>query len=477
MTAQPPPRTKHAAVVGSGLAGLTAAHFLQRGGWQVTLLEQGAAVGMDAASVTVDGARIDVPLRVFTPTYYPCLARMYAHLHVGVEAADYSLGVSHADTPVWSYTNVRVAGLSVPVPQGLLAATRAGAQRRTLTREWLRLLYAALLLQRSPLGLSSPALAHTTLEQYLKAHGYSERFGARVLVPFVAAVMTCSLSAAAQYPANVVLDFVGRVALGERVRRAAGGVQAVCRALAAGLRDIRLGARVVSVQPSSSDEHDDAAYVEVEQAGARSRLRVDAVVLATQADVAAQLLTSSARTPADGSPLAAMLRALRSVPYEDASVLTHHDASVMPRNVGHWNAVNLATHPGRARVTSTHWLHSVHPVCRPGVFQTVDPPQELQDVCGAARFRRALVTVESQALLDCLHAAQGAQGIWVVGTYAAPGLPLLEGCVRSAMEVVRALSDQPLPFTVPPLVRASTAAGAPRSEAVGLASGMARDGM
>ncbi|KAJ2381808.1 hypothetical protein GGI05_005855, partial [Coemansia sp. RSA 2603] len=86
---------RHAAVVGSGLAGLTAAHFLQRGGWQVTLLEQGAAVGMDAASVTVDGARIDVPLRVFTPTYYPCLARMYAHLHVGVEAADYSLGVSH----------------------------------------------------------------------------------------------------------------------------------------------------------------------------------------------------------------------------------------------------------------------------------------------------------------------------------------------------------------------------------------------
>ncbi|KAJ2784811.1 hypothetical protein GGI15_002138 [Coemansia interrupta] len=470
---------KSVAVIGSGLAGLTAAHFLQRGGRRVTLFEQGAAVGMDAASLTVGGARIDVPLRVFTPAYYPCLTRMYAHLGVASSAADYSLCVSHAGEPVWSYTNVHVLGVSVPVPDGLWAATGAGARRRRVTRDWVRLLYAALQMLRMPWRLADRRVAQLTIAQYLAAQRYSPDFAEHVLVPFVAAVMTCSLRAAAEYPANAVLDFVGRVAFGAGVQRAAGGVQEVCRALAEDLRDVRLGTAVVAVEPGSDDGG--CCHVVVEAAdGSTQRMAFDAVVLATQADVAARLL-SAARS--DGL-LDDMLRALRAVPYEDARdarVYTHTDASVMPADRAHWHAVNLATHATGCRVTSTHWLSRVDGAaagsCGSGhVFQTVDPAdhRQLRGVVGATHFRRALVTVESQALLDTLHAAQGRRGVWVAGTYAAPGLPLLEGCVRSALDVVRALRPGPLPFAVPPLL---SHAGAPGAAEVGLAAGMRRGGV
>ncbi|KAJ1944557.1 hypothetical protein EC988_005957, partial [Linderina pennispora] len=54
---------KRIAVIGSGLAGLTAAHFLQSSGHTVTLFEKGSTVGMDAGSLTVGNVRIDVPFR------------------------------------------------------------------------------------------------------------------------------------------------------------------------------------------------------------------------------------------------------------------------------------------------------------------------------------------------------------------------------------------------------------------------------
>ncbi|KAJ2399096.1 hypothetical protein GGI23_002858, partial [Coemansia sp. RSA 2559] len=74
--------SKRVAVVGSGLAGLTTAHFLQQSGCTVELFEKSESVGMDMGSLTVEGVRVDVPFRVFTPDYYPYLYRMYRHLGV-----------------------------------------------------------------------------------------------------------------------------------------------------------------------------------------------------------------------------------------------------------------------------------------------------------------------------------------------------------------------------------------------------------
>lgn len=49
---------------------------------------------------------------------------------------------------------------------------------------------------------------------------------------------------------------------------------------------------------------------------------------------------------------------------------------------------------------------------------------------------RALPTAESTAGLSRLRDLQGLSGLWFVGAYAWEGIPLLEGCVASAEEVV-----------------------------------------
>ncbi|KAG0225759.1 hypothetical protein BGW42_004104 [Actinomortierella wolfii] len=117
-----PPRKLRVAVIGSGLAGLTAAHLLTNlhrdggkgdQGVEVELFEKAHKLGMDAASLSVtcpchkcaqaagreDGdpdhehveGRMDVPMRSFFAEYYPNLVRLYRSIGVKFHDADNTL--------------------------------------------------------------------------------------------------------------------------------------------------------------------------------------------------------------------------------------------------------------------------------------------------------------------------------------------------------------------------------------------------
>jgi len=120
---------KRVAVVGSGIAGLTAAYLLSRK-HHVTLFEREELLGMDAHSRDAYGARMDIPLRVFSESYYPNLCRLYQLLGIRYHPADYSFSCAHgaADgTAVggrrayFRYTNLLLRGMAIPLPSvGLL---------------------------------------------------------------------------------------------------------------------------------------------------------------------------------------------------------------------------------------------------------------------------------------------------------------------------------------------------------------------
>lgn len=69
------------AVVGSGVAGLAAAHALAKGGFRVTVLEADSHVGGHAHTMVVDGTPVDVGFMVFNGVTYPNMASLGHGLH------------------------------------------------------------------------------------------------------------------------------------------------------------------------------------------------------------------------------------------------------------------------------------------------------------------------------------------------------------------------------------------------------------
>jgi hypothetical protein len=93
--------------------------------------------------------------------------------------------------------------------------------------------------------------------------------------------------------------------------------------------------------------------------------------------------------------------------------------------------------PDESFTMATHIMRC--PVAgQPPVYQTTNPivPIDPSKVLSVAKLERALPTAESTANLSRLHDLQGSSGLWFVGAYAWEGIPLLEGCVASAEEVV-----------------------------------------
>ena len=102
--------------------------------------------------------------------------------------------------------------------------------------------------------------------------------------------------------------------------------------------------------------------------------------------------------------------------------------------------------PDHDRPESTIWVNAVQPALRRArpVFQTVHPQRQPREdmVLSRAHFERPLVDAGSQRALAALQGLQAQPGrrVWLCGSYAEAGVPLLESAVRSAYEVAGRLA-------------------------------------
>jgi hypothetical protein len=207
------------------------------------------------------------------------------------------------------------------------------------------------------------------------------------------------------------------------------------------------------------------------------------IILATQAVSAIPLLTSYLRSLPSNKldhiiAIQDQIQCLRAFQYRPATVVNHTDNSLLPdddRDIRDLNLITLNRNSncenflGKFSVSSAYTmtthilpLPKGYPKDKPQVYQTTNPIIEPKKDCllSVATLERAIVTMESRKALALLSvsetrrwwqcpyqattrlgAVQGAgngdsPGIWICGSYAHSGIPLLEGCVVSARNVV-----------------------------------------
>lgn len=423
------------AVIGSGIAGLSAAWLLGEE-HEVSLYEALPEPGMGAHGVEVEGVMADVPLRVFYEGYYAQLLQLYAAVGIETLRSDYSTTFCDEEGETYYRYHNRPLG-----PSTLLAfvGPRALAGRsRRINRDLLRYY------REAPRDFAA-GVAQETIDDYLRRSGYSTDFVERFLLPAYAGIGTCTYERVRSYPAEVLNEYMSQGFFFTGVLTAAKGTPDVVARLSSRVADERYGQPVSSVEVGPEG-------VEVWARGGGQE-RYDHVVIATQANQALRFLSPSPEEEAF----------LRAFNYEESEVVMHRDPRLMPKRRSDWGPVNFMVSTGRSRPMATIWTNAVQPRLRdqPDLFQTWNPTltPAPETVISRALVERPAVddqTLRALADLEDMH-AQPQRRLWFCGSYAARGIPLLESGVRSAIAVAERLGVTP-PWSAPPAIRAGLAA-------------------
>ncbi|MGW0281727.1 NAD(P)/FAD-dependent oxidoreductase [Streptomyces sp. NPDC003236] len=333
-TTRPGRRT---AVVGSGVAGLTAAHLLARAG-HVTLYEADDRLGGHAHTHELaspsDGRvhRVDSGFIVHNRRTYPNLLRLFDELGVETRESEMSMSVRCEGCGL-EYAGARG-------PAGLFA--RPG---NLLRGPYLRLLAEVPRFHRAARRLLADCAADAddtlTLGEFLDREGFSAYFRSHFMTPVVSAVWSCDAVTAQRYPAAYLFRFLehhGMLSVtGSPVwRTVSGGSREYVDRIVKQLPDVRTGTPVRAVR-----RHADGADVTTGDGATES---YDAVVIAVHPDQALRLLADASGRERE------VLGAFR---YSRNTTLLHTDTALLPRSRGaraSWNQLMPACAAGADRV-------------------------------------------------------------------------------------------------------------------------------
>ncbi len=391
------------AVVGAGVAGLTAAWLLRRQ-HDVTVFERNDSVGGHTNTVVIPagpdaGTPVDTGFIVLNDRNYPTFTRVLQQLGVPVRTADMSFGYHD-----------RASGLCYSGHD----ANRLFAQRKNLANPRFLRLVADLL----RFNLNAPARPNETLRAFLDRGGYSQYFRHHYVTAIGAAVWSTPSRQMLEFPAATLLEFFrnhGMRSLTDRPvwQTIPGGSQTYVRAMSV---PVQTG-RSPRVRRGEGPSVDGEPY--------------DAVVIATHADQALRLLD-------DPSPEERKL--LGPWTYHRNHTVLHTDLSLMPPERRAWASWNFTRqHPDEPAFLTYH-MNRLQGLCTYRQYLvTLNRPDPYPDgsVIASFDYEHPAYTVASVATQSELPSLNGRQGTWFCGSYFGYGFH--EDAVKSAVHVAEQL--------------------------------------
>jgi predicted NAD/FAD-binding protein len=398
------------AVIGAGIAGLSAARALTRGPrpLHVTVFEAQRHAGGHAhtVDVTLGGVThgVDTGFLVYNELNYPGLSGLFAELGVETAPSDMSFSVQARHLSLeWSGSSVG----------GLFAqrrnALRPGFWRMLADITRFNRLATALALRGDEAAQDEP------VGDFLQRHRFSANFRDGYLLPMVACIWSCPTQQMLAFPMATLIRFChnhGLLQISGRPpwRTVRGGSRQYVRRIASTLPDLRLATPVLAVQR-------DAAGARI--VTAQGTEHFDQVVFAGHTDQTLRLLGADA-TPDER----AVLGAIR---YQRNHSVLHLDASLLPTRRAAWAAWNYesgGTAGGQAGVCLHYLINRLQPLpWQQPVIVSLNPVREPADYAVLQRFELAHPVFDQAAIAAQrrLPELQGQRRSWFCGAWAGHG--------------------------------------------------------
>jgi predicted NAD/FAD-binding protein len=433
-------RPARVAIVGSGIAGLAAAHTLQ-GLADITLFEAGGHFGghTHTVDVTLPDAQgvattfgVDTGFLVLNERTYPNLLALLAALEVPIAKSEMSFSVQIPGAGPGGHA-LEWSGSDL---------SSLFSQRRNLANpRFLRMLADIVRFNRVVTRLAergedlrpdSPLLQ--PLGDFLRAHRFSDEFRDWYFLPMMGCIWSCPTDQMLAFPVATMVRFCHNHGLLQITNRpqwytVPGGARHYVHRIVERIADKRLSTPVQQVL------RDDAGVRVVTQGHVE---RFDAIVMACHSDQALRLLGHEAT--ADEHEVLGAIR------YQPNRAVLHTDASVLPENPRAWAAWNYERAASAGVESAQVCLHYLInrlqplPVTQP-VIVSLNPQRAINptQVLGEYAYEHPvfdLAAIRAQAHVPTL---QGQRHTWFAGAWTGYGFH--EDGLKSGLQAARALID------------------------------------
>ncbi|HBL88139.1 MAG TPA: FAD-dependent oxidoreductase [Alcanivorax sp.] len=408
------------AIVGGGIAGLTAAWYLSRD-HQVTLFEAEPRLGGHTFTVDVQREHgdyaVDMGFIVFNDRTYPRFEALLAELGIGRQPTAMGFAVTDAETGV-EYCGDGLGGFF-------------GRRRNLLDPGHWALLRDILRFNREAPALLDSDAGEQPLGAYLNEQGYGERFRRHYILPMGGAIWSCSLAQMEAFPAKFFVRFFinhGLLALRNRPQWyvVPGGSSRYVEALRAAC-----GARFHTATPVTGVRRDSEGVTV--QTGGDSH-RFDQVVMACHSDQTLALLDDAGPRERD---------CLTDLRYQPNDVVLHTDTAMLPKRRRVWSSWNalLGRTDDAEPVQVTYNMNILQGFQAPETFcVTLNAGDRIRPETVIRRevFHHPLFTTEGLLARERLLAGNGDNRTWFCGAWCRNGFH--EDGVVSALDVVEGIA-------------------------------------
>jgi predicted NAD/FAD-binding protein len=430
-----PLATQRVAIIGSGIAGLAAAHSL-RGLAHITLLEAGHYFGghTHTVDVTLPSAEthqpvthgVDTGFLVFNERTYPRLISLLAELGVETAKSDMSFSVKVPDA--MNGAGLEWSGSSL---------NSVFAQRGNLVNgKFLRMLADIVRFNRITTQLALTGAETAMLQplgDFLRAEKFSDEFRDWYFLPMMGCIWSCPTDQMLQFPVATMIRFCHNHGLIQVTNRpqwwtVKGGARHYVEKIVAQIPDKRLNSPVLAVSR-------DALGVNITTA--RGTERFDKVIIATHSDQALALLQV---------PSVAEQAVLGAIHYQPNRAVLHTDTSVLPARKLAWAAWNYERAAVQGRESTNVCLHYLLNLLQPLPFKqsvvvSLNPVSAIapQHVLGEFDYAHPVFDLAAIRAQQQLPDLQGQQNTYFCGAWAGYGFH--EDGLKSGLNAARLLKD------------------------------------
>ena len=410
------------AVIGSGISGLSAAHYLSKKN-KVDLFEKEDHFGGHSYTIDIKDSNnhvpVDIGFIVFNFKTYPNFVKFLNDNDIEIEKSNMSFSVSVKETDI-EYCGKGFLGIF-------------SNKKNLLNFDFFKMFFEIIKFYKKSNNLKNIE-ENLTLDDFLKREKMSKYFINYHIIPMVSAIWSMPPYEAKQMPLKFFLKFFQNHGLFNLKNRPQWyTIKNRSRTYVKKILDTISGEYYKNYRINKISRLSNG--VKVYYGGNNEFFDYDKVVIATHADEALSLITDP--TPEEKSILA-------NFKYKNNIAIIHTDETLMPKNKKAWSSWNSSVNKENTSETSiTYWLNLLQNLkTNKNIFLSLNPFLKIdpKKIISKVKFTHPYYDKEALENQNRLKNIQNKKNLLFCGSYFGYGFH--EDGIKSSLEMIKSFNDR-----------------------------------